>query len=132
MGADIGGNAARIATGSIAERLARLGGNARNRALPAGMHHGKTARGHQHHGNAVGKAEQHGHVMRRADDGIAALGNLLTDVLKVIGAVRGHRNDMVTMYLIGHEQIMLALSGAHSFALSTTIFLNSKGLACWR
>ena len=38
MGADIGGNAARIATGSIAKRLARLGGNACNRALPTGVH----------------------------------------------------------------------------------------------
>ena len=128
MGADIGGNVARIAAGSIAKRLARLGGNTCNRTLPTGVHHGKSAGGHQHHGNAVGKAEQHGHVMRRADDGIAARGNLLADVLKVIGAVRGHRNDMVTMDLIGNEQVVLALGGTHSLERATTIFLNSKGI----
>ena len=92
------------------------------------MHHGKSARGHQHHGNAVGKAEQHGHVTRRTDDGIAALSNLLADVLKVIGAVRDHRNDMVTMDLIGNEQVVLALGGTHSLERATTIFLNSKGV----
>ena len=131
MGADIGGNVARIAAGSIAKRLARLGGNTCNRALPTGVHHGKSAGGHQHHGYAVGKAEQHGHVIRRTDDGIAALGNLLANSLKIVGAVRSHRNDMVTMYLIGHEQIMLALSGAHSFERSTTIFLNCKGVIAY-
>ena len=48
--------------------------------------------------------------------------------LKIISAVRGHRNYMVAMYLIGHEQIMLALSSAHGFERSTTIFLNGKGV----
>ena len=66
MGADVGSNIARLAPGGLAERLARLGGNACDRALPAGMHHGKSAGGHQHHGHAIGKAEQHGHFARRA------------------------------------------------------------------
>ena len=95
------------------------------------MHHGKAVGSHQHHGNAVGKAEQHGYLMGRTDDGIAALGNLLANVLKIIGAVRGHRHDMVTMYLIGHEQIMLALGGAHGFERSTAIFLNGKGVIAY-
>ena len=38
---------------------------------------------------------------------------------------------MVTMYLIGHEQIVLALGGAHGFERSTTIFLNSKGVIAY-
>ncbi len=53
------------------------------------------------------------------------------NVLKIIGAVRGHRHDMVTMYLIGHEQIMLALSGTHGFECSTTIFLNGEGVIAY-
>ena len=69
--------------------------------------------------------------MRRADDGITALGNLLANVLKVIGAVRGHRNDMITMGLIGNEQVVLALGGTHSFERTTTIFLNSKGVIAY-
>ena len=95
------------------------------------MHHGKTVRSNQHHGNAIGKAKHHGHLTGRADDGIAALGNLLANSLKIVGAVRGHRNDMVTMYLIGHEQIVLALGGAHGFERSPTIFLNSKGVIAY-
>ena len=66
--------------------------------------------------------------MRRTDDGIAARGNLLADVLKVIGAIRGHRNDMITMDLIGNEQVVLALRGTHSLECAATIFLNSKGI----
>ena len=38
---------------------------------------------------------------------------------------------MVTMDLIGNEQVVLALSGAHSFERSTTIFLNSKGVIAY-
>ena len=90
------------------------------------MHHGKPAGGNQHHGNTVGKAEQHGHLMGRTDDGIATLGNLLANSLKIISAVRGNRNDMVAMHLIGHEQVMLALGSTHGFERSTTIFLNGK------
>ena len=69
--------------------------------------------------------------MGRTDEGITALGNLLTNDLEIIGTVRGHRHDVVTMYLIGHEQIMLALSGAHGFERSTTIFLNGKGVIAY-
>ena len=66
--------------------------------------------------------------MGRTDDGIAALGNLLANSLKIVGAVRGHRNYMVTMYLIGHEQIMLALGSPHGHEYAATIFLNGKGI----
>ena len=38
------------------------------------------------------------------------------------------RNDMVTMDLIGNEQVVLALGGTHSLEHATTIFLNSKGV----
>ena len=131
MGADVGSNVARLASGGLAKRLTRLGGNARDRALPSGMHDGKSAGGNQHHRNAVGKAEQHGHLMGRTDDGVAALGNLFANSLKIVGAVRGHRNDMVTMHLIGHEQIMLALSGTHSLERTTTIILNGKGVIAY-
>ena len=35
---------------------------------------------------------------------------------------------MITMDLIGNEQVVLALGGTHSFERTTTIFLNSKGV----
>ena len=92
------------------------------------MHHGKAAGSHQHHGNTIGKAEHHGHLMRRADEGITALGNLLTNVLEIIGTVRGHRHDMVTVYLIGDKQAVLALGGTHGLEYAATIFLNGKGV----
>ena len=66
--------------------------------------------------------------MRRADEGIAALGNLLANVLEIIGAVRGHRHDIVTVYLIGDKQVVLALSTTHGLEYAATIFLNGKGV----
>ena len=66
--------------------------------------------------------------MGRTDDGIAALCNLFANVLEIVGAVRGHRHDMVTVYLIGDKQVVLALGGTHSLERTTTIFLNSKGI----
>ena len=131
MGPNVGGDVVRLAASRLAERLARLGGNARNRTLPARVNHGKAAGSHQHHGNAIGKAEHHGYLTGRADDGVTALGNLLANVLEIIGTIRGHRHDMVTMHLIGDEQIMLALSDAHGFERSTTIFLNGKGVIAY-
>ncbi len=92
------------------------------------MHHGKAAGSHQHHGNAIGKAEHHGYLTGHTDDGIAALGNLLANVLEIIGAVRGHRNDMVTVYLIGNKQVVLALGGTQGLECAATIFLNGKGV----
>lgn len=92
------------------------------------MHHGKAAGSHQHHGNAIGKAEHHGYLTGHADDGIAALGNLLANVLEIISTVRGHRHDMVTVYLIGNKQVVLALGGTQGLECAATIFLNGKGV----
>ena len=128
MGPNVGRDVVRLAASRLAERLARLGGNARNRALPARVHHGKAAGSHQHHGNAIGKAEHHGYLTGHADDGIAALGNLLANVLEIISTVRGHRHDMVTVYLIGNKQVVLALGGTQGLECAATIFLNGKGV----
>ena len=95
------------------------------------MHHGKTVGSNQHHGNAIGKAEQHGYPMGRADKGITALGNLLANVLEIISTVRGHRHDMVTVYLIGNKQVVLALGGTQGLECAATIFLNGKGVIAY-
>ena len=128
MGANIGRDIIRLAASCLAECLAGLGGNARNRALPARVHHGKAAGSHQHHGNAIGKAEHHGYLTGRADDGITTLGNLLANVHEIIGTIRGHRHDMVTVYLIGNKQVVLALGGTQGLEYAATIFLNGKGV----